>query len=194
MKALCHCLCQHGLSGSPFTKSGFFKAAAILTLRISSSEAMYSSLPWNCCMVNSPFRKFSFYITVNTNKGGITIQDPCWLRSVRIHRSSRSSYIILPVCRPIDLRYQIAPHYMLPQSSKTFVIRSFFFEKWLLTHVFGGSQGQKFSCKQACVELLTFWPWYHFIFLLFFSHLLKHLYCIYFLIAGKDKIWYTCHR
>ena len=40
--------------------------------------------------------------------------------------------------------------------SKTFVIRSFFFEKWLLTHVFGGSQGQKFSCKQACVELLTF--------------------------------------
>ena len=31
-----------------------------------------------------------------------------------------------------------------------------FFEKWLLTHVFGGSQGQKFSCKQACVELLTF--------------------------------------
>ena len=44
---------------------------------------------------------------------------------------------------------------MLSQSSKTFVIRSFFFEKWLLTHVFGGSQGQKFSCKQACVELLT---------------------------------------
>ena len=36
----------------------------------------------------------------------------------------------------------------------------FFFETWLLTHVFGGSQGQKFSCKQACVELLTFWPWY----------------------------------
>ena len=43
-----------------------------------------------------------------------------------------------------------------PAIFKTFVIRSFFFEKWLLTHVFGGSQGQKFSCKQACVELLTF--------------------------------------
>ena len=48
-----------------------------------------------------------------------------------------------------------------PAILKTFVIRSFFFEKRLLTHVFGGSQGQKFSCKQACVELLTFWPWYH---------------------------------
>ena len=59
------------------------------------------------------------------------------------------------------LWYRIALHCALPQFSKTFVIRSFFFEKWLLTHVFGGSQGQKFSCKQACVELLTFWPWYH---------------------------------
>ena len=28
--------------------------------------------------------------------------------------------------------YRIAPHCVLPQSSKTFVIRSFFFEKWLL--------------------------------------------------------------
>ena len=27
---------------------------------------------------------------------------------------------------------RIAPHCVLPQSSKTFVIRSFFFEKWLL--------------------------------------------------------------
>ena len=61
------------------------------------------------------------------------------------------------------LWYQIATCFALSQSSKTFVIRSFFFEKWLLTHVFGGSQGQKFSCKQACVELLTFWPWYHII-------------------------------
>ena len=59
------------------------------------------------------------------------------------------------------LWYRIALHCVLPQFSKTFVIRSFFYEKWLLTHVFGGSQGQKFSCKQACVELLTFWPWYH---------------------------------
>ncbi len=40
--------------------------------------------------------------------------------------------------------------------SKTFVIRSFFFEKWLLTHVFGGSRGQKSSCKQACIGFLTF--------------------------------------
>ena len=44
---------------------------------------------------------------------------------------------------------------------KTFVIRSFFFKKWLLTHVFGGSQVQKSSCKQACIGFMTFWPWYH---------------------------------
>ena len=43
---------------------------------------------------------------------------------------------------------------------KTFVIRSFFFKKWLLTHVFGGSQVQKSSCKQACIGFMTFWPWY----------------------------------
>ena len=39
---------------------------------------------------------------------------------------------------------------------KTFVIRSFFFKKWLLTHVFGGSQGHKSSCKQVCIGLPTF--------------------------------------
>ena len=44
---------------------------------------------------------------------------------------------------------------------KTFVIRSFFFKKWLLTHVLGGAQGQKSSCKHACVAFLTFFPWYH---------------------------------
>ena len=44
---------------------------------------------------------------------------------------------------------------------KTFVIRSFFFKKWLLTHVFGGSQVQKSSCKQACIGFMTFCPWYH---------------------------------
>ena len=44
---------------------------------------------------------------------------------------------------------------------KTFVIRSFFFKKWLLTHVLGGSQVQKSSCKQACIGFMTFWPWYH---------------------------------
>ena len=61
------------------------------------------------------------------------------------------------------LWYRIALHCVLPQFSKTFVIRSFFFEKWLLTHVFGGSQGQKFSCKQACVKLSDLLPlvsWY----------------------------------
>ena len=31
-----------------------------------------------------------------------------------------------------------------------------FFEKWLLTHVFGRSQVQKASCKQACVRFLDF--------------------------------------
>ena len=44
---------------------------------------------------------------------------------------------------------------------KTFVIRSFFFKKWLLTHVLGGAQGHKSSCKHACVAFLTFFPWYH---------------------------------
>ena len=44
---------------------------------------------------------------------------------------------------------------------KTFVIRSFFFKKWLLTHVFGGTQVQKSSCKQACIGFTTFCPWYH---------------------------------
>ena len=48
-----------------------------------------------------------------------------------------------------------------PAILKTFVIRSFFFKKWLLTHVFGGSQVQKSSCKQACIGFMTFWPWYH---------------------------------
>ena len=41
---------------------------------------------------------------------------------------------------------------------KTFVIRSFFFKKWLLTHVFGGSQVQKSSCKQAWSDLWPFDP------------------------------------
>ena len=39
---------------------------------------------------------------------------------------------------------------------KTFIIRSFFYEKWLLIHVLGGSQGQKSSCKQACIRVPTF--------------------------------------
>ena len=43
-----------------------------------------------------------------------------------------------------------------PAILKTFVIRSFFFKKWLLTHVFGGSQVQKSSCKQACNGFMTF--------------------------------------
>ena len=64
------------------------------------------------------------------------------------------------------LWYQIATCFALSQSSKAFVIRSFFFEKRLLTHVFGGSRGQKSSCKQACIGFLTFWPWYQIIILL----------------------------
>ena len=31
-----------------------------------------------------------------------------------------------------------------------------FFKKWLLTHVFDGSQVQKSSCKQACIGFMTF--------------------------------------
>ena len=38
-----------------------------------------------------------------------------------------------------------------PAILKTFVIRSFFFKKWLLTHVFGGSQVQKSSFMQALI-------------------------------------------
>ena len=56
------------------------------------------------------------------------------------------------------LSYQVAPHCVLPQPSKAFVIRSFFFEKWLLTHAFGGPKGQNFSCRQACVEVPAFFP------------------------------------
>ena len=47
---------------------------------------------------------------------------------------------------------------------KTFVIRSFFFKKWLLTHVFGGSQGHKSSCKQACTGFMTFYYCHHHVF------------------------------
>ena len=52
-----------------------------------------------------------------------------------------------------------------PAILKTFVIRSFFFKKWLLTHVLGGAQGHKSSCKHACVAFLTFFPWYHHIYI-----------------------------
>ena len=31
-----------------------------------------------------------------------------------------------------------------------------FFKKWLLTHVFSGSQVQKSSCRQACIGFMTF--------------------------------------
>ena len=57
-----------------------------------------------------------------------------------------------------SLSYQVAPHCVLPQPSKAFVIRSFFFEKWLLTHALGGPKGQNFSCRQACVEVPAFFP------------------------------------
>ena len=43
-----------------------------------------------------------------------------------------------------------------PEILKTFGIRSFFYEKWLLPHVFGGSQSQKSFCKQACIGFSTF--------------------------------------
>ena len=35
---------------------------------------------------------------------------------------------------------RIATCLALPQSSKIFVIRAFFFEKWLLTHILAGSE------------------------------------------------------
>ncbi len=57
-----------------------------------------------------------------------------------------------------NLSYQVAPHCVLPQPSKAFVIRSFFSEKWLLTHAFGGPKGLNFSCRQACVEVPAFFP------------------------------------
>ena len=33
---------------------------------------------------------------------------------------------------------RIAPHCVLPQSAKIFIIRAFFYEKWLLIHIFAG--------------------------------------------------------
>ena len=38
----------------------------------------------------------------------------------------------------------------LHSPSRTFIIRSFFSEKWLLIHVLGGSQGRNPLCRQAC--------------------------------------------
>lgn len=40
--------------------------------------------------------------------------------------------------------------YALHSPSRTFIIRSFFSEKWLLIHVLGGSQGRNPLCRQAC--------------------------------------------
>lgn len=72
----------------------------------------------------------------------------------------------LSLCLYYTLGFQLlfVPHIMIPDCFalraptilKTFIIRSFFYEKWLLIHVFGGSQGQKSSCKQACISFLTF--------------------------------------
>ena len=55
-----------------------------------------------------------------------------------------------------NLSYQVAPHCVLPQPSKAFVIRSFFFEKWLLTHVFKPSPAGKPASK-----FRPFFPWYY---------------------------------
>ena len=66
--------------------------------------------------------------------------------------------------RPKGILTSLIPNcyvFCTPAILKTFVIRSFFFKKWLLTHVLGGVQGHKSSCKHACVAFLTFFPWYH---------------------------------
>ena len=69
-----------------------------------------------------------------------------------------SCYIIMMLGAKGILTPLIPNCYVLctPAILKTFVIRSFFFKKWLLTHVFGGSQGHKSSCKQACTGFMTF--------------------------------------
>ena len=70
---------------------------------------------------------------------------------------------------------RIAPHFVLPRLRSAPVgadhvppahstlknIRNpliFSAKKWLLTHVFGGSQGHALSCRQACVGFLTLMP------------------------------------
>ena len=58
------------------------------------------------------------------------------------------------ICAPLRSVLDMCHRHTAP--SKAFVIRSFFFEKWLLTHAFGGEKVQNTSCKQACVGLLDF--------------------------------------
>ena len=60
------------------------------------------------------------------------------------------------ICAPLRSVLDMCHRHIAP--SKAFVIRSFFFEKWLLTHAFGGPKGQNFSCRQACVEVPAFFP------------------------------------
>ena len=59
------------------------------------------------------------------------------------------------------LWYRLASCLRTLTSLKAFEIRSFFCEKWLLSHVLGGSSSQNSSHKQACIGVLSIWPWYH---------------------------------
>ena len=47
----------------------------------------------------------------------------------------------------------------LHSPSRTFIIRSFFSEKWLLIHVLGGSQGRNPLCRQACAGAFRGGDW-----------------------------------
>ncbi len=80
------------------------------------------------------------------------------LRSVRAKRSKLLLQASLRRSSGLFSLGNLSHTRLLPQPSKAFVIRSFFFEKWLLTHAFGGPKGQNFSCRQACVEVSAFFP------------------------------------
>lgn len=66
-------------------------------------------------------------------------QQPPFLQELQKPTAAKKIACFFIYFFPLDsAQRQIAPHFVLPQSSKIFVIRSFFFEKWLLTHIFSG--------------------------------------------------------
>ena len=48
-----------------------------------------------------------------------------------------------------------------PAILKTFVIRSFFFKKWLLTHVLAGPKFKNPPASKLASDFRPFDPWYH---------------------------------
>ena len=63
----------------------------------------------------------------------------------------RSFVSLIPDCSALSCSHN-------PQNIRNPLI---FLRKMATYSCFGGDKGQKSSCKQACVRLLTFIPWYH---------------------------------